>query len=323
MEITYNLIRPLIIREEANGSKMECEFEVPETGEIVSAAVGIKRDRSVTGQIKNRVTRTVTSRARTTTSRLVRSILGGGMLGQIGSQAVNMASRSVTQDLNSGFSSAEKEAAVVEAFTKVAKHFRYDDVLGWQKAGITTTRKENIVRQSAPKIEKKQVQRNASEFEKLITSNPITNNYEQDVLSRILIEVAKADGGISNDEEEFLKGFIANYNAYLQKPLLTPIECEEVSKNNKTTISLIAWAVALVDLELDPMEEAKLFEFCDWFGFDDKTVDNQIRIAKSYILEQNLTLDSSNQEAVTVGKLLGLSDDEALRIFIKYKKRVG
>jgi hypothetical protein len=322
MEITYNLIQPLIIKEDANGGKMECEFEVPETGEVVPSKVSIRRDRSMAGQIKSRVTRTVTNRARTSVSRMVRGFLGGGMLGSIGSQVVNTGSRELTQDLTRGFSDREKQAAVVEAFKKVAKHFQYDDVLGWQKGTIAAAASRSSKRET-PTTERKKVERNASEFEKLVHKNPITNSFEQDVLGRVLIEIAQADGGISADEEAFLKEFIPNYGTFSQKPLLTPIECEEVSKNNKSTIYLLAWAVALVDLELSPLEEGKLFELGDWFEFDDKTMDNTVRVTKSFILEQNLTLTSSNEEAVTIGKLLGLSDDEALRTFIKFKKRMG
>ena len=322
MEITYELIQSLVISAEADGSKMVCEFEVPESQEVIPSSAMIKRDKSVAGQIKQRVTRTVTSRARVSTSRLVRNILGGGMLGRIGSQAVNTATRGVTQDLNRGYSSDEKEAAIVEAFSKVAKHFHYDDVLGWQKAGAIVTNKQKV-RSAETKPVRKQVNRNASEFEKLVQKNTITNSFEKEVLARLLVEVAQADGGISSDEEQFLQEFIPDYEAFLQKPLLTPIECEEISKSSKLTIYAIAWVVALIDLEMNPLEEAKLFELGDWFELNDRTVDSTINTAKSYILEQNITLDSSNEDAITVGKLLGFTDDESLRAFIKFKKRMG
>lgn len=324
MEITYNLIQPLILSAEAEGSKMNCEFEVPGTREVINSSVSIKRDKSVTGQIKTRLTRTMTSRARVSISQMVRGVLGNGMLGRIGSQVVNTASRGVTQDLNRGYSSVEKEAAIVEAFNKVAQFFAYDDVLGWKKGGdvvlntkrTRTTEKRNIPAQ-------KRVANKASDFEKLVAKNSITNSFEKDVLARMLVEIAKADGGISSDEEEFLKDFISDYESYLSKSLLNPIECEEVSKNSKLTIYAIAWVVALVDLELDPLEEAKLYEFGDWFDLDDRAIENTINMTKSYVMEQSLSLDSSNDDAIAVGKLLGYSEKDALRTFIRYKKRIG
>ncbi|MFT5834022.1 MAG: hypothetical protein ACI97N_001653, partial [Cognaticolwellia sp.] len=36
MEITYELIQSLVISAEADGSKMVCEFEVPESQEVIS-----------------------------------------------------------------------------------------------------------------------------------------------------------------------------------------------------------------------------------------------------------------------------------------------
>ena len=95
-EITYELIQPLIISEEVNGSKMTCQFEVPGTGEVIEASASIKRDKGLKSQIQKRVTRTVTSKARVSASRMVRGILGGGMLGRIGSQVMNLTEQQVT-----------------------------------------------------------------------------------------------------------------------------------------------------------------------------------------------------------------------------------
>lgn len=321
MEITYELIQPLIISEDANGSKMVCQFEIPGTDDIIESSATIKRDKGMMSQIQKRVTRTVSSRARVSASRMVRGILGGGMLGRIGSQVVNTASRGVTQDLNRGFSADEKQMAVVEAFNKVAQHFHYDDVLGWQKSGKVAQEKPKKQGQTV-RTERKEAARNASEFEKLVAKNPITNNFEKDVLARMLVETAKADGGISSDEEAFLKEFIPDYESITSKPLLNPIECEEVSKSSKMIMFTTAWVVAAVDLEISPLEEAKLDEFADWLSLSDRNYDEAVRVAKSFVLEQSLNPDSSNEDAITAGKLLGFSENDALRAFIRYKKRM-
>ena len=320
-EITYELIQPLIISEEVNGSKMTCQFEVPGTGEVIEATASIKRDKGLKSQIQKRVTRTVTSKARVSASRMVRGILGGGMLGRIGSQVMNTASREMTQNLTRGYNSTEKQMAVVQAFNSVAQHFKYDDVLGWKKNSVVVEEKSKK-RERTANTERKQVSNSASDFEKLVARSPISNNFEKEVLARMLIEIAKADGGISNDEEDFLKEFIPNYDQVTSRPLLNPIECEEVSRNSKMTMFTTAWVIALVDLEINPLEIAKLDEFADWFGLSDKNYDEAVRMAKSYILEQSLSSGSSNEDAIAAGKLLELSEDDALRIFIRYKKRM-
>ena len=320
-EITYELIQPLIISEEVNGSKMICQFEVPGTGEVIEATASIKRDKGLKSQIQKRVTRTVTSKARVSASRMVRGILGGGMLGRIGSQVMNTASREMTQNLTRGYNSTEKQMAVVQAFNSVAQHFKYDDVLGWKKNSVVVEEKSRK-RERTVNTERKQVSNSASDFEKLVARSPISNNFEKEVLARMLVEIAKADGGISNDEEEFLKEFIPNYDQVNSRPLLNPIECEEVSRSSKMTMFTTAWVIALVDLEINPLEIAKLDEFADWFGLSDKNYDEAVRMAKSYILEQSLSSGSSNEDAIAAGKLLELSEDDALRIFIRYKKRL-
>ncbi len=321
MNITYDLIKALIVRAEAEGSKMNCEFRIPGTAETIVSSAGIKREKSMAGEIQKRITRTVSNRARTSVSRMVRGILGGGMLGSIGSQVVNSSSRSLLQDVVQGYSSSEKENAIVEAFKKVAATFSYDDVLGWQKANFRNP--ETIKTPTKSKTSSQPTTKTLSEFEQLIIKNPITNSFDKEVLARMLLTIAQADGGISNDEEIFLKEFIPNYDKVLQKPPLSPIECEEVSKNAKATIYLLAWVVSLVDFELDPLEEASLYEFAEWFDINERKISDTARIARTYLLEQNVAPTASNEDAIAFGNLLGFSNDESLRAFIQFKRRIG
>lgn len=317
MNFTYDQIAPLIISEEVQGSRMKCVFG---QGSVqFSAESGIKRDRSMQGEIQKRVTRTVANRARFGVSRMVRSALGGGMLGRVGSQVVNTAGRSLTQDLTRGFSKKEKQEAVVAAFEKVAQHFVYEAGTGWQvKSNAATAaaapERPRPARASHPQL---------SAFEQLVEKNPITNSFDREVLGRMILEVANADGGVSNEEENFLAEILPNYTQYQSHPPLSPVECEEVSKNAKRALYAIAWVVALVDLDLSPLEEATLVEYGDWLGFNERAQQDIINMARAYLLEQHVSPDAPNDDAITTGRLLGMSNDDALRAFIQYKRRMG
>lgn len=317
MNFTYDQIAPLILSEEVQGSRMKCVFGV---GDVqLAAESGIKRDNSMQSQIQKNVTRTVTNRARFGVARMVRSALGGGMLGRVGSQVVNTAGRSLTQDFTRGFSNKEKQAAVVAAFEKVADHFTYEAGTGWQAKGsaamaATTPQRSRPTSTTSPQL---------SAFEQLVAKNPITNAYDREVLGRMILEVANADGGVSNEEETFLAEMLPNYASYQSHPPLSPVECEEVSKNAKRTIYAIAWVLALVDLELSPLEEATLVEYGDWLGFNERTQQDITDMARAYLLEQHVSPDAPNEDAITTGRLLGMSNDNALRAFIQYKRRMG
>ncbi len=320
MEISYHSIKSLVVKAEVEGSRMVCTFRIPDTGEMLESTVSIKRDRDTSGQIQRQITRTVTNRARSSLSSFMRGVLGGGMLGQIGSQVINTATREAINEVSNGYSSKEQEQAIVDAFAKIANQLTFDG-RNWTKAKVVI--KEVEPKKTVTAATKSSSSKPTSEFEKQLTQYPITNSYDKEVLSRMMIEVAKADGGITSDEEAFLQTFMQNYRSLSSRSSLTPVECEEVTKNAKLSVYLLAWGIALVDLELSRLEEAKLFEFAEWLGLSEKDTDNAIRIAKSYILERNITANSSNEDAIAVGKLLGFSENDALRAFVQYKKRLG
>ena len=324
MNYTFDQIAPLILNTYVDKSKMICEFEVPGTEKVIQSSANIKRERTVTSDIKRAVTRNVTNQVRRSVSRLVRNVLGGGMIGRIGSQTVNAATRSTTRDLTRGFSNSEKEQAIVEAFNKVASEFNYNANTGeWRAANIMNKPTVNQSKQTHRSRKKEAVPPNASPFELHLINHPVTGKYDKEILSRILIEVANVDSGVTVEEENFLKTFVENYDFLAQTEPLSPIECEEVTESAKTTCFLLASAVSLVDLEVHPLEIVKLEEFGEWMGLDEAKMDKLTQIAKAYVLEQAVEPTDTKESVYYIGQKLGLSDEDALRLFIRYKKRLG
>ena len=339
MEITYESIEPLIVESYMQGSKMVVQFQAPDADKVIESSASIKRERNVQSEVRRVVSRQASNQLRRTVGRMVRSVLGGGMLGRIGYQTVNAATRETTRNITKGYSKSDKQRAIVEAFQKVAEEFEYNERSGtWRMAGIvpnvtpqftskskrtTTSRTTNSSNRNKSRSKKEEVPTNVSPFEAQLYKGQIRSSFDKEVLSRMLIELANADGGVTVEEEELLKSFIPDYQEYRLSEPLSPIECEEVSEEVKPTLYMLAWTVSLIDMDLDPMEAAKLEEFGEWYELSDDQKASLQKIAKSYILEQSVNPDSAKSEVYQVAEKLGIGQDEALRMFIQYKKRQG
>jgi hypothetical protein len=131
-EITYESIKPLIAKEQVQGSTMHCTFRCPVTGFSVEASAHISTERNVARDVADDVKRHVKSdilwQVRSGISNAVRRLFGGGSAGSIADSAAYTA----TSGMGSGgsqttYTASEKRAAVVAAFNQVAGKFRWDD----------------------------------------------------------------------------------------------------------------------------------------------------------------------------------------------------
>ncbi len=313
MDLSYESIEKHIVLTEIEGTKMYCEFQTID-GEIVSSTVPIRHSKSIQGQVTKRVTRVASNKVRRSASRLLRTALGGGMLGRIGSSVVRTSTKDLGKSLS--FTTEDKQNAVVEAFKKVSQHFNIPTQ--------TQTKVNDRSNRRSIRVKKVNV-KNLSSFDQQIKKYPVTNNYDREILARILTELANADGTITQEEKDFLDSFLSpplnNINELLLKDPISSIECEEVSEKVKPTIYLLAWAVSLIDYDLDPNEQSILFEYADMFGFSEEQTDKLILDAKYYVLEQSFTFETRRSDILDLAQGLSLSNDEAERCLIHWKKR--
>jgi len=132
-ELTYESIKPLIVKEEVQGSSMYCTFKCPVSGYRVDATASIQRAagaaRNVADSVKQSVKYSVMWQIRMAIYNFVRSLLGGGVAGQVGSQAAYAATSSIGSGSyqSTSYNAAEKQAAVVAAFQSVASNFKWDE----------------------------------------------------------------------------------------------------------------------------------------------------------------------------------------------------
>lgn len=308
VELTFELIEPLIIHTEMQGTKVFVEFRIPGTDEVIESDSNMKREKSTKGRMKQVVKRTMANNARRTATRMMRQALGSNMISRSASMAMNAGSRDLVRQAQ--FGKAEKNEAIIQAFVRVSHMFHYDEeTQEWSKSKAPAA--------DIPK----------APFEQQIIDAPIRNGYDQEILARIMAELANADGHLDPEEEAFFNDVIPPeflpLESLMKKDPVNSIECEEVSEHVKATIYQFAWAIALVDYDLDPVEEELLMEYSDMFQFTDDKREELVRNAKYHVLERAIHEETSREELYEFADRIRLDHFEAERCRARMKKRQG
>lgn len=171
------------------------------------------------------------------------------------------------------FSKKELEAAVVLAFETILDEIVY----------IETTDKWHLATQF-------------SDFEVFIRQNPLKEDYDKKIMSRMLVEMARADGRIEEEERLFFSHFLneemGRLSDLITAPYLTKADCKKVSDSGRLTIFVIVSAVALTDNELEGEEQQKLDRFAEIFEIKAQKQQKLFQIAQDYTLEIMLKVEA-------------------------------
>lgn len=171
------------------------------------------------------------------------------------------------------FSKKELEAAAVRAFESILDEIVY----------IETTEKWHLATQF-------------SDFEVYIRQNPLKEKYDKKIMSRMLVEMARADGRIEQEERLFFSHFLndemGRLSDLISAPYLTNADCKKVTENGRLTIFIIVAAVALTDNELEIEEVEKLNRFAEIFELTAKKQKKLLQIAQDYTLETRLKVET-------------------------------
>ncbi len=305
---TLEQIEPLIVTQEVDNRTLYIEFALPGSDEIYDVSYTIKKSRDVGSKIKDRATRTGVMYARRGAVRAVRSGLGGGIAGRMIGQTMNQASREIKP--GQGVSQKEIDNAIVEAFEKVSKYFEWNETTQeWGKPGVPPP--------PPPK----------SPFEEQVAANPIADAHDKNIFARVMAELAYADGQVAPEEAEFFKEIIPpdqpGLDVLAKSDPVSSIEAQEVTEGVKGTIYMFAWVIALIDLELDSIEEELLMEYADVFNLTDTVRNDLTKHAKYFVLEKNIDPDIPRDELFKIAGKIGLDKDDAERCRIAFKRRVG
>jgi tellurite resistance protein len=315
MDIAYSEVEQYLLNYEIDGTKIYCEFQKP-NGEVLTSHALIKKSRDIKSQVTKKMARMAKQQAKRHAGRFIRGALGGGMLGRLGSTVTRSSINEAGDNLDGGsnFSESEIQEATVKAFSRVAREF------GYSRGG------DRLKERQAAKGNQVVEDENASEFQKQMNRAPISNAFEQELLARFLVDIAKADGRIDKEEKDFFGQIIprkmGNIAAFINRDPISKIECEELSDPVKETIYMIGWVLAAIDLNINAEETRSMYEWGDMFGLDSFKKAELAKFAKAYVIESTMEPTTQRSELLDIADALDLERDYAERVMIAYKKRM-
>ena len=323
MDFSYEEIAKYVLDYEIDGNRVVVEFQ-NEAGEVFDGSAIIKQSNTIQNQITKKVGHIAKSQARRHASRLVRSALGGGMLGRLGSTVVRSSVNNAEVPGTKNFSESDIQEAIAKAFKRVSRNF------STQAAGARISSRDQRLAERDRRATSRV--RESSRIEELdfqghLAKHPIKNLFEQDILSRVLVSIARADGRITEDERNFISEMlpkkIGTISEIAERGEISSVEAEELDSDIKKSVLLLAWAVALVDFDLDPAENRKLNEFAALFGFSGHEAESIATLAKYETLTSVLDPYMSKDQLYEASDGLDLSREEAERMMIQFKKSIN
>lgn len=316
-QIAYDNIEPLIASLEARGRSVIVQFQCPASGQQVPSRATLAP--KAQNRMAQTAKRTAMYEARRAVGSMLRGVFGGGMMGRMASQMVDGAMRSATTTTGGtqSLSAAEQQEAVLEAFRSVASQFVWD-----------TTGNRWIAARAARDL--------MSPFDLQLADGPIENNYDKQVLARMLVEVAKADGTLADAERAFMTEFltpdVGSLDSLLERPPLTGAELANTSRGPlRGTLLMLGWVLALSDESFDAAEGQRLADFSQGLGLTGAQNDAMRLAAQTFLLDQAMDRmftwgghdAHARNELYALADRLGMARDDAQHAEAAFQRRRG
>jgi len=312
-EITYDAITPLIEQEDVSGSSVTVTFRCPVSGRQIRSSASIVQDQS--GRVGQAVKRSLWQNMRWSLARVVRSVMGYGVAGEVGSAVAYTAMAGAEQRQWEPTKEQVKQATV-DAFRSAQNQFAWDPSgQRWVAASVF-----------------RELQ---TEFAVMLQSTVFDKPWDRNILARMLTEVAAADGTIAEQEREFFHAFTGGTGATLDelmaKDPLTKAELGETSAEVRRPMLVLSLAVAMSDENYAPEEEAKLAHFAAGLGLGQADLLKGATMATDYIIDQALEsayadgkIDPAERHKVDqMSFRLGVDTDRLERLDARCRKRKG
>jgi uncharacterized tellurite resistance protein B-like protein len=239
------------------------------------------------------------------------SVLGHGVAGRVATSVASSALQSVpTGSSTHTLSASEQAAGTVEAFRSVASQFVFASGR-W------------VHRSAAGQVQ--------GAMERQVAEAPVLGGYDRLLLARMLVEVAAAHGGISDEESshlaEVLDPELGSLESLRERPPLTDAELGEASQGAvRDTMVAAVWALALCDEHEAEAEVITIRRFATALGVD---ADAAQRTARAFVLDQALERAfaygghdrAARQQLLALGERLGMRREEVELAEARYQKR--
>lgn len=299
-EFSYEAIKPLIVEEKQVGREMECLFRAPGSKRSVRAVADLSRGTSTREAITGMAKDGLQMQLKYSVRMALIQFLGNSPI--VAGTAMRMTDK-ITDDAAKPhqFSATEKQNAVVEAFRSVANQFHYDlRTRQWQEAN------------SLPPLVKG------------LRDRPVSTGYDREVLGRMMVEVARSEGSISMEEQEFLEAHLdwQTIEEYRLHPALSEAELAATSPEVRENLFTLAVAAVLSDHFSSDKEKTLLVHFAKGLQLNQEQVQGCVRNAKFFTLEAAIPYIGAYPESVQqLAAKIKMAPAEAEQFLIDYKKR--
>ncbi len=316
---SFQHVQPLIVDVQENGRSLQVTFQCPVTGAKVSSRATASRDNSLTGQIKKSTQRSVMYAVQRAIGQAIRDIFGySNPIGRIASDVTRRTMYSASSKVTNGLSQSEREQTIVKAFESVQRQFTWDPKHNrWISASAGSQA--------------------LSPFDQQKQQHPITHPYDAQILSRMLVQISMADGHLAQAEREWLSLVLDPEHGAIddiaRHPSLSSAELGNTSQGGvRTTLLMLAWALALCDEDLDQTEETLLNSMAAGLQLSTSAAREAKLLAQTYVMDnaiQYIYGSSHNagtfarQQVLSLATKIGLSESQALDIEAKAKRRMS
>lgn len=306
-EITYESILPLVVEAKQEQHFMSCLFRCPLSAFHIRAR-SVLRHASLGEELMS-TTEIHRGSANAGLMGFLRRVFGGAGEGARGAAPDGETPAVYTEE--------EKEMAVVEAFREVSSSFV------WEGSG-----QRWISAQAGADL--------LPEFNQQLAVAPVVAQKDRDVLARMLVEIARADGTFAAEERTFLREVLGDdegrVEALLEAPPLSAAEMAACGALLvRETMLMLAWATSLVDGDLDPQEAALLANYAQWLSVRGGRAEELRRYAQIFLVDQALEYAyeggpggaKRHAEAFALAERLGLDRANVQRVDMRLRKRLG
>jgi len=309
--LDYAAIEPLIHDLQVQGQRISMTFVCPVDGTKVRAAHQL--DRTMRNEVVKAASRSIFYSLRSALSRIIYSILGRGVVGRVAADAARGATMNVRTDRLT-VTASQKQAAAVEAFRSVQSRFVWAEGR-WLGAGAA--------------------QKELSAFDRAVAANGPTHPYDQQVLARMLVEVARADRRVSSQESSWLTDMlpaeVGSVRELAERPPLSAEELGETTAKVRPVLLMLAWTLALVDEEFSEDEKAVLQRLASGLKLDPSQAEEARKAAQEEVLggllEQALAFsthdDHAREQLAVLAERLGIPEHEARSIEARVQRRLA
>ena len=304
----YKFIEPLTSSADIRGSAVFCRFVCPVTGRSVSASEEIRAEPPA--PIEQQSQAGILGNLRRSLAAVMQGVLGSTEHAEAVAVAIGEAETDLDAD------EAARRRAIVRAFRSVSSLFR------WESAA------ERWVAVDAGKD-------TLTAFERRLRVHPLRGTPDLDLLLRMLLAVARADGAIDDQETEFLEIFSAasetDFDTIRAQPAPSVDELAGLDASRRESALMLCWANALCDHELSTSETEVLDGYARALGVSDERAAELRRDAQIYLLERvleevfhNFAMNIDEEDRVVqLGRTLGLSLAQTQAATKSFRERRG